>query len=392
MADDDSGDKTEEATPKKLRDARERGEVPKSRDVGLAASLLAGMVSLWFLLEEAPVRLAALSEASYAAMDEEFTDALAAVGVQAFDSMLVLSAIVLLPVPTFAIVVQFIQTGPVMTAEKFTPRLSHMNPVEGVKRMFGADNWVDLGKSLVYSVILLFIAWQVTQARLPDILQTSLEEPLTLVVVLFDCLGLIFVFGIAALALVTAADLAWQRHAFAKRMKMSQRDIRDEIRNTEGDPDVKRERRQLAEEWARAPATDAAGDASVLVVNPVHVAVAIRYDEIEAPVPVVTARGEHELARAMRAVAAEAEVPILRNARLARALLRHTDDGDMVPREFFDIVAEVTLWALRTRELLARSRRGEPLDPSWRDIPAPGEDLTRYPAGFEGRATGDPMS
>ncbi len=160
---------------------------------------------------------------------------------------------------------------------------------------------------------------------------------------------------------------------------MSVRDIKDENKNLEGDPTFKQERRQLAQEWSQQGADSAAQTASVLVVNPTHVAIAIRYDKEDSPVPIVTGRGEDHIARGMRDVAEEAGVPILRNEMLARKLLSDTEDGEPVPRDLFDIVAEIILWARGVSERLEQERSIAGADyQSDTSRPVPGEDLTRY--------------
>ena len=379
MAKDEGGEKTEKATPKALRDARRRGDVAKSRDLGLAVGLAVLLVVLWRLLLLVPERLASLANAALAAAaGGDFRAALAAVGGEALDAALLLSALVLVPIALAGLLVEFLQTGPVVTAEKLLPKWSNLDPVAGFKRMFGADNLVEFAKSVAHVALLLGIGAYVIGSHLPDLLLLTQGPPLALAGAMLRCALELFAWTLGLFALVTALDVAWQRHSFDKKMRMSQRDIREERKRDEGDPKLKGQRKRLAREWSRDGAKRAASKASVLIVNPVHVAVAVRYDERDAPVPTVTGRGEEEAAREMRDAAEAAEVPILRNETLARALLRDTEDGDLVPRELFGIVAEVTLWALRTRERIERERRGETATDG-PELPVPGEDLTRYP-------------
>ena len=393
---DDSGDRTEKPTPKKLRDARQRGEVPKSQDLGLAVGLIAILLVLWQTLRIAPERLAALTEAVLDAARETegngvgsgpgsgassgFVDAVGAIGAEALEALLLLSALVLLPVALVGLLVGFLQSGPVLTAEKLKPKLSNLNPVEGFKRMFGADNAVELLKSMLHTALLLGIGYHVIVHDLREILLTPYASPAALLEAMLQ--GAIRLFGwtLLTFGLLTVIDVAWQHHSFEKRMKMSFRDIRDEHKSSEGDPQIKGQRRRLAKEWARDDSKGSASRASVLVVNPVHLAVAVLYDEEESPVPTVIGRGEEETALDMREAAEAADVPVLRNETLARALFRDTSDGDLVPRELFGIVAEVTLWAQRARARIERERRGGPPGED-AALPVPGEDLTRYPSG-----------
>ena len=145
----------------------------------------------------------------------------------------------------------------------------------------------------------------------------------------------------------------------------------------EGDPQMKSHRKQTAMEWAQQGAASAAQDASVLVVNPTHIAIAINYHQTDNPVPMVTAQGEMDTAVMMRESAEEAQVPILRNQQLARTLLANTEEGDFIPHELFDIVAEVILWANQVKNKIDDDR--EDTTDLKNDRPAPGEDLTNYP-------------
>ena len=154
----------------------------------------------------------------------------------------------------------------------------------------------------------------------------------------------------AVFLLIAVADMAWQRHSYIKKLKMSMRDIRDEAKNTEGDPLIKSNRRQLHEEWANQNAVGAARGASVLVVNPTHIAIALDYDPESCPVPVMTARGEGPLAKAMREAAEEANVPIVRHVPVARKLYEDGSVDEVIPRDMFDAIAQIILWAAKMRD------------------------------------------
>ena len=153
----------------------------------------------------------------------------------------------------------------------------------------------------------------------------------------------------AVFVLVAVLDLAWQKHSFTKKMRMSMRDIRQEHKENEGDPMLKGNRRQLHEEWASQNAVGAARGANVLVVNPTHIAIAIDYDQDSAPVPVVAAKGEGPLAQAMREAAEEAGVPIVRHVAVARKLYEDAAVEDIVPRDMFEAIAQIILWAKKVR-------------------------------------------
>jgi flagellar biosynthesis protein FlhB len=185
---------------------------------------------------------------------------------------------------------------------------------------------------------------------------------------------------VAIFALVALLDAVWQQHSFIKKMRMSLRDIKQEMKESEGDPYVKMQRRRTQREWSQQSAAQAARTANVLVVNPTHVAIAIDYDREANPVPTIAAKGEDEVALAMREAAQEAGVPVVRNIPLARDLLERGEEGEIIPQDLFEIIAEVILWAREVRaELDALRREGDAPPARKRRIAPPGEDLTHYP-------------
>jgi len=186
---------------------------------------------------------------------------------------------------------------------------------------------------------------------------------------------------VALFALLSLLDAAYQRWSFTKKMRMSMRDIKQEAKESEGDPYIKQHRRQAAQEWSQRNAAQAARNANVLVVNPTHVAIAIDYDAETNPVPTIAAKGEDHVARAMREAAEEAGVPIVRNIPLARDMLARAEIGEVVPSDLFDIIAEVILWAREVREQVQAQRDAGATSvapPEAPRIAAPGEDLTHY--------------
>ena len=397
---DDSGDKTEKPTPKKLQDARKKGDVSKSKDITATAGMLAILLLAAVALPVVAEQMAALVRASFEVMQEPFELAMPRLGRQAALTLLSVVGMVVLPVALVGALVEFIQAGPVMSTEKLKPKMENMNPAKGIKRMFSMDNLVELLKSILKTAVVGTIAWLVMKKVLPDLPLLAGGRPENVGSALWHTTWTLLAWAGGAFALVSAADLAWQRFSYMKKMRMSMRDIRQEMKDAEGDPHLKGQRKQLQQEWAQQGANHAAADAHVLVVNPTHVAIAIAYDRETCPVPTVTAKGEDDDALAMRQAAQEAGVPVLRNIELARGLLADTETGEIVPAELFDVIATVVLWAQDVRHELAKAR-GEAAahaedtaqngKPRKRREP-PGEDLTRYdqapaPASPDGAAT-----
>ena len=397
MADkNDGGDKTEQPTAKKLDDARKKGDVAKSREVTSAVGLVLWLALVALATGFAGKRLAALFEALFGVIGAGwahtgFAAAVRSIGALAAELGLTLTAILIMPAALAGLLVDFLQTGPVLSFEKLSPKLENMDPVAGVKRMFSMDQLVEVIKAVAKTALLLALGWVVVRGLLPQLvlLGRAPELPPAAIGALMKSLTLqLMGWAVGLFAMVAILDAVYQRHAFLKKMRMSLRDIRQEMKDSEGDPHVKAQRRQLAQELAQRPAVQAARQASVLVVNPTHVAIAIDYDRDSCLVPTVTAKGEEGEARAMRAAAEEAGVPIVRNVPLARDLRARAEVGDVVPADLFDLIAEVILWAREVREQVDAQRAAEhaaawglplPVAAAPRRRAAPGLDLTAYP-------------
>lgn len=383
---DDSGDKTEKPTPKKLKDARKKGDISKSKDITSTAGMLIILLLAAVALPIVGDQVASLVRTSFEVIHEPFAQAAPRLGRQAGMTLLTVVGLVVVPVALISVFAEFIQAGPVMTTEKLKPKMENMNPAKGIKRMFSMDNLVELLKSILKTALVGTIAWLVLSKVLPDLpLLVSSGRPENVGAALWQTTWLLLAWAGGSFVLVSAIDLAWQRYSYSKKMRMSMRDIRQEMKDAEGDPHLKGQRKQLQQEWAQQGANNAAAGAHVLVVNPTHVAIAIAYDREDCPVPTVTAKGEDDDALAMRQAAQEAGVPVLRNIELARSLLADAEPGEIVPSDLFDIIATVVLWAQEVRHELAKAR-GEAAahaedaarsEPRKRREP-PGEDLTRY--------------
>lgn len=379
----DSGDKTEKPTPKKLQDARKKGDIAKSKDITSTAGMLVILMLAAVALPILGEQMAALVRASFEVMHEPFALAAPRLGRQAGMTLLLVVGLVVVPVALVGALVEFIQAGPVMSTEKLKPKMENMNPAKGLKRMFSMDNLVELVKSILKTAVVGTIAWLVMRKVLPELPLLVSGRPENVGAALWQTTWLLLAWAGGSFVLVSAMDLAWQRFSYMKKMRMSMRDIRQEMKDAEGDPHLKGQRRQLQQEWAQQGASNAAAEAHVLVVNPTHVAIAIAYDRETCPVPTVTAKGQDDDALAMRQAAQEAGVPVLRNIELARSLLADAETGDIVPAELFDIIATVILWAQDVRHELAKARgeaaahAADAAQAKPRREP-PGEDLTRY--------------
>ncbi len=389
MADkNDSGDKTEKPTPKKLQDARKKGDVAKSKEVTSTIVLIAWLGLGALVIGYAGGRIAALFGSLFAIVGQGwdatgYAGAVRSLGSQAFELALLLVAMLLVPAAAVGLLTEFLQVGPVLTFEKLKPKLDHMNPVEGVKKMFSMDNLIELIKAVAKAALLFTVGWIVIKSAIPDIVgltRSPHQAPQAIGSIAWALTLKLLAYTAGLFVLVSVLDAAYQRWSFTKKMRMSMRDIKQEMKDSEGDPYVKAQRRQIAQEWAQRTQTQAARSATALLVNPTHIAIAIEYDKETCPVPMISAKGEDHVARAMREAAEEAGVPIVRNIPLARDLYARGEVGEIIPSDVFDVIAEVILWARDVRQQLdAEKNRDLGAIPQHKRIAPPGEDLTRYP-------------
>ncbi len=380
----DSGDKTEKASPKKLRDARKRGEVATSRDVtstlGLAFSL-----SLIFLgISHASREITDLFDHTLSFHEMPVEQLIVDAGTHAARLFVYLSAVILLPIAAMGMLIDFLQIGAIFSMEKLNPSMEKMNLVEGIKKMFGMDNMVELVKNVMKAMILGAIGFFVVRSFMDELVTLPASiQPMAVIAGIQTLGARVVVWTLGIFSFLMILDSLYQKHSFAKRMRMSIRDIREEQKQTLGDPLIKRQRRQMHQEYAQEGRLQAASEATVLVVNPTHVAIAIRYDRENEPVPIVSAKAKDADAAEMREAANQRSVPVLRNELLAHMLLADVEEGDIIPHSLFDVIAEIILWANRTKDEIELQRgertlrADEPAQPE-----PPGVDLTSYPNDY----------
>jgi type III secretion protein U len=363
MADkNDGADKSELPTPKKMRDARKKGDIAKSKDLSAGLLTLAWLLLFALISGFVATDLARLAtDTLTAATEMPFAEAAAAVGWDTLLTLLKVSVMTLVPVAVIATFAEFLQAGPIFTMEKMKFGLDKLNPMEGLKRMFGMDGLVELVKTLVKVSFVCLIAYIVMRAAVgeagqlinmaswspvagsgPAAALATLDLTYRLTLQLFAMVVGVFLF-------VAVADWFYSKHSYIKKMKMSMRDIKQEYKDDEGDPHVKAHRREMHQEWANQNALGATRGSAALLVNPTHIAIALDYDVDATPVPVIAAKGAGELAAAMRAEAESAGVPIIRNIKTARTLWARGEIGEIVPQDMFDAIAAIILWAGKAR-------------------------------------------
>jgi type III secretion YscU/HrpY family protein len=345
-------EKTEQPTPKKLREARKRGEVAKSRELGTAAVLLVAAGALWATGERLLGALTGAWDSSLAAIEGGAaagpTAVLSASASRGLDAMAPLLAAVV----AAGALASFLQVGPLATLEPVTPKLERIDPVRGFGRIFSQRQLVELLKTVAKLVIVGAVAWITLRDGLRGVVGLVQRDAEAAIFGTSALVGTLVLRVGAAVAAIAVLDVFYQRWRHLQDQKMTKEEVKREHKEAEGDPQAKRERQRMHREIAAHGVLESVRRADVLVVNPTHVAVALRYDEEAGnDAPEVLAKGQEELARRMIRAAEEAGVPVMREVPLARALFE-LEVGDEIPEALYEAVALVlkAAWAERERE------------------------------------------
>lgn len=345
-----SGEKTEQPTPKKLRDARKKGQVAHSKDVSSTA-LLIGIFTVLIIgggwIFESLQQMVNLAIDS---ANEPFDEALKRIGETTISTAVKILLPVLAIVLVFGVGVNFLQSGPLLAFESIKPKLEKLNPISKLKQIFSLKNLFEFGKSLIKIIflgILLFIA---IRDAIPSLLELPYVGITGVIKVLGELLRQVAMYTIIAYIIIATADYFFQKWQFTKQLMMTKDEVKREYKEMEGDPMIKGKRKQLHQEMVMSGAVDKVRKSSVLVTNPTHKAIAIYYKEGETKLPILLAKGEGFLAKRMMEVAAEEGIPVMRNVPLARALFESGEMEQYIPSEFIEPVAEVLRWVRQLQQ------------------------------------------
>ena len=349
FADGEGGEKTEPATQKKLDDARKEGKVAKSKDLTEGFALVVLFLLLKIFMGYVGERMIGLFEATIGRMAEFLQVNKAGLSTMAVITMLNNAIIELLliiwPFLVFGFAIAFLitiyQVGWKVSTKPLEPKLSKFNPINGFKRIFSKDSLFELLKSIVKIGIIAYITYSNLKDEANNIFilyEISLNQAIALVgeIILDVGLQIAIVF-----VLVGLVDYFYQKWKFADEMKMTKQEVKDEYKNTEGDPQIKGRIRQKMREASQRRMMQDVPTADVVITNPTHFAVAIKYDAETSKAPIVVAKGEDFLAQKIKEVAKEHNVQIVENKPLARMLYHNVDIGSEIPPELYQSVAEV---------------------------------------------------
>ncbi|HBD34358.1 MAG TPA: flagellar biosynthetic protein FlhB [Cupriavidus sp.] len=351
MSEESDLEKPDPATARRLEKAREEGQVVRSRELGTFVMLMTGVIGLWSTGGVLGRKLDAVMHAGLAFEPATAFDTnrmLSQFAAIVWDALLAFLPLLLM-FGVAALVTPLALGGWMFSTKSFSPDFSRMSPIAGLGRLFSAHSLVELAKAIAKSLLVGGVgAWMIWR-KLPEaiaLMDAPIQEALLHMMEL-----VLYVSGVVAgsLILVAALDVPWQLYTFHKKLRMTKEEIKQEMKETDGDPHIKARIRQQQRAIARRRMMAEVPKADVVVTNPTHYAVALRYEEGRMGAPRVVAKGADEVAARIRELAAEHRVPMLSAPPLARALHRHVELGHEIPAGLYTAVAEVLAWVYQLK-------------------------------------------
>lgn len=351
-----SGEKTEEPTQKKLDDARKKGQSPKSQDVNAAVGLVGLLIALIVMAESMFERLSdlmlrALNQGLVAKSNPE----LMALMVETLKTGIVTVLPFIAASVVLGLVASFGQVGFNLSFDPISPKFDKLNPAEGLKKLFSVRSLIDFLKMVVKAIALGAVLWVLIKGMVPLLVGATYFDPAGVGMQGWKAMIKLLAAGCLVFVVVGPVDFGLQLWLFKRDQKMSKDEVKREHKESEGDPQLKGQRKQIAQEMATSPPEKRVPGASVVVTNPTHYAVALRYEPGETPLPIIVAKGMDAEAMRIRAIAEKSGVPIVGNPPLARALHKLNLD-DPVPEELFEAVAAVLRWVGYLKTLAPASK------------------------------------
>ncbi len=353
MAGGSSQDKTEQPTGKKLADARRKGNVAQSREIPSVLILSGGVAVLFFAGSWMLGRLTDTMRAMYqrAGTMTMATETVHTLLWDVFLNCIIVLIPLMLVVMTGGVLGNVAQFGFLITGEKLSPNLAKLNPISGLKKLVSLKSLVELIKSIIKLTIISGVAFIVLNRyldQIPGLMQLSVGNILKFVgqvsfqMCLYTCM---------VLFLMAVLDFAYTKWQHQQDLKMTKQEVKDENKQSEGDPAVKARIRSVQREMARKRMMEAVPEATVVITNPTHLAIAIKYEE-GMQAPTVVAKGAGFLAQKIKSIAIENDIPLVENKPLARAMFKTTEIGDFIPADLYRAVAEILAYVYRLKGLV----------------------------------------
>ncbi|MCF6202557.1 MAG: flagellar biosynthesis protein FlhB [Methylococcaceae bacterium] len=367
---DDSGDKTEEPTAKRIADARKKGQIPRSKELNTFVALMTGSVMLMFTGESICKGLIQIIRKQFKLKRDVFFDDASLViyfKQVLLDGMLLIVPLVL-AMGIVALLTPIMMGGWNFSTDSMSPKISKMNPVSGLKRMFGVQGWVELLKSIVKIVLVFSVAGSLFKGYLDQFMALSSLSLNNAMINASDIILFGFLILSSTLIVIVAIDVPYQLWNNNKQLKMSKQEVKDESKQQEGNPEIKGQIRRKQMEMSQQRMMDEVPKADVIVTNPTHYAIALKYDPLGSGAPVMVAKGVDLIAAQIRNSAMGADVPLVAAPPLARALFYSAELGEEIPKGLFLAVAQILAYVFQLKA--ATENNGEkPFPP--RDIKVP---------------------
>lgn len=351
MAEESSQEKTEEATPKRLEKAREEGQVARSRELNTLAVLLAGAAGMLLFGGSMVSAGTRIIEFSFRLDRDTIFDTGAVFNHLEYSATEALIALV----PFFLLMLVASFVGPVslggwlFSAKALSVKFSRMNPIEGIQKMFSARALMELIKAVAKLLVVVVVAITILYVQTDELLLLGKQSSLVSISHASKILTRSFLLLSMSMIIIALVDVPFQIFDHAKKMKMSVQDVKDELKNTEGKPEIKGRIRQLQQEMAKRRMMSDVADADVVITNPTHYAIAIKYDAANMSAPTVVAKGVDNIALMIRMVGEANHVPLLSNPMLARAIYFSTELQQQIPEGLFVAVAQILAYVLQLK-------------------------------------------
>lgn len=343
MAEQSFQDKTEQATPKKLDDARKKGEVAKSRELTSIAILSAGTIYLFFNMKSMTMTLGNNLKNAFKMIPEvmsagDFSPQLVSDTIADF---LILLAPLLLILMIVAILINLFQTGILFSVEALTPKASKIDPIKGLEKVFSKRSLVELAKSILKIVIVGWVAFSAFKNDIPRMIPLLYQENTQILYLLGELSFEIMVKCCCVILIMAILDFMYQKWEYSQNLKMTKQEVKDEFKQSEGDPMVKSRIRSIQREMARRRMMEEVPKADVIITNPTHLSIALRYKPLEGmKAPLIVAKGANNIAFKIREIAAKHNIPLIENKPLAQNLYK-LELGTEIPSHFYQAIAEI---------------------------------------------------
>lgn len=370
----DGQEKTEEPTGKRISDARKKGQLPRSREAGTFFVLLSSVASIWLVSPYLGEGMTTLMKHSFTLTKSQAFDTYEMGRVFFQDIMLV--AIPLLAICFSMLVAAFIGNimigGMNFSTEAMMPKPDKLNPINGFKRIFSMNSIVELIKSIAKVACIGSICYFLISGRINEILRLSYIDVFAAV---RDAMNILFIFMViivSAMIPIIMIDVPFQYWQYRQQLRMTKQELKDEMKETEGNPQIKSRMKRMQYEMAARRMMSKVPTADVVVTNPTHYAVALSYDPSGELAPVVVAKGVDEVAEKIKEIAREYQIPVMQLPPLARSLYYTTDLDREIPRGLFQAVAQVLAWVMGTKAYNEGKAPNRPRDLD-KDLPIPDE-------------------